>query len=197
MRDLTRDFLKQDPLLVNALAHQLLRIDANVRSHAGVALAGGALRDTYFGLKAPKDLDFAFYSMTSRELDEVVRLYVARCPGDVAVEDITADSEQYEGEVAANRILRVLHITETNGAISTEMDWILYDRDTLEGVTSEFDYNLNSFAMYYDEDFTLHIEWQGVAPWGVCTRNPSAVISPEREARFIELARQIDWEYVA
>lgn len=190
MRDLTESFCLLHGPAVRAMAAQLLRIDANVRSHHGVALAGGALRDTYFRTKVPKDLDFAFYGMTHGDLLEVIRRYRARYPSTV-FEDITADAAEYEQEVTDLRILSVWRVTDGD----TVMDWIQYNANTLAEATAMFDYNLNRFAMYYNEDFSLRIEWQA-EDWGVCTRNPSSCITQEREERFREMARFLDWEYI-
>lgn len=188
MRDLTEEFCKKYPVAVRAFAARLLQIDSNMRACHGVALAGGALRDTYFETKIPKDLDFAFYGMGVSDLLEVVRQYRARVPGAVTFEDITAQGDEYEEEIGAQRIKAVIRVTEGD----LVMDWILYNADTLQEVTAMFDYNLNRFAMYYDEYFTLHVEWQA-EDWGACTRNWDAHVNDDRANRFRDLAESIGW----
>lgn len=188
MRDLTEVFSKAHPIATRAFAAILLRIDANVRSHHGVALAGGALRDTYFETKIPKDLDFAFYGMDEVDMWEVVRQYADRNPGARFV-DITERGAEYEQEIEDQRIKLVFRVNEGDQV----MDWILYNAATLQEVTAMFDYNLNRFAMFYDENFSLHVQWQAEG-WGACTRNWDASVTGERAARFHDLAVAIGWE---
>ena len=187
MRDLTKVFSETYPIATRAFASILLRIDANVRSHHGVALAGGALRDTYFETKIPKDLDFAFYGMDEADMLEVVRQYADRNPGARFV-DITERGEEYEQEIEDQRIKMVIRVNEGDQV----MDWILYNAHTLQDVTEMFDYNLNRFVMFYDENFSLHIQWQAEW-WGTCTRNWDANVPAERAQRFAELAESIGW----
>lgn len=195
MRDLTKTLLQNHPEAAGRINQQLLRIAANVGG-GGVALAGGYLRDTLFSLKVPKDWDFAFYGMLPSDMESVLRMYIDRSPYDCTVTDITSDTEGYELEAAAGRIFKVLHIVESApGYEAREMDWILYNANSAAEVMSRLDYCVNKFTAEFDSMFKLNVYWHG-DQWGVCTRNPSAVISPEREARFVELARQIDWEYV-
>lgn len=187
MRDLTEVFSKTHTIATRAFASILLRIDSNVKAEHGVALAGGALRDTYFQTKIPKDLDFAFYGMEAADMWEVVRLYSARYPG-TQFTDITEHGEGYEQEIEDQRIKLVIRVYEGD----LVMDWILYNADTLQEVTAMFDYSLNRFAMFYDENFSLHIQWQAEG-WGACTRNWDASVTGERATRFYRLAVQIGW----
>lgn len=195
MRDLTEEFGKKYPGHTREIAAQLLRIDANLLSHGRVALAGGFIRDLFFGLKQPKDWDFAFVGIEPGELLETLRQYTARSPGRVRAIDKTKDSH-YDEASGGGRIYMVLGVQEELpcGEVR-DMDWILYAADTLPEVAERYDYCLNKFQAFYDENFTLHIHWYG-EEWGVCTRNVDSHIPPEREDRFKEMARFLDWEYV-
>lgn len=185
MRDLTKWFYQNKPEETQAAAALLLSIDANVPAKGGVALAGGYLRDLYFGLQ-PKDMDFAFYGLAVQEFHEAVAMWAARVPGELTWTVFDGD---YNG---ADRIIPAVIKVTLDGR---QMDFILYDCSELEGVMHNLDHSVNEFTMGYDEDFRLWVQHWG--DWGVCTRNANTTCTVERVARMQELARQIDWEYVA
>lgn len=185
MRDLTKWFYQNKPEETQAAAALLLSIDANVLAKGGVALAGGYLRDLYFGHQ-PKDMDFVFYGLTVQEFHAAVDMWARRVPGELSWEVFDGD---YNG---ADRIIPAVIKVVYEGR---EIDFILYDCPKLGGVMHNFDHSVNEFTMGYDKDFRLWIVHHGT--WGVCTRNANTTCTDERAARMQELARQIDWEYVA
>ena len=184
MRDLTKWFYQNKPEETQAAAALLLSIDANVLAKGGVALAGGYLRDLYFGHQ-PKDMDFVFYGLTTNEFVSAFNMWVGR----------TSDELSYEvfGEGDYNGADPIIPMVIKVTYEGRQMDFILYDCPTLEGVMHNFDHSVNEFTMGYDEDFRLWVQHWG--DWGVCTRNANTTCSDERVARMQELARQIDWEY--
>ena len=185
MRDLTKWFYQNKPEETQAAAALLLSIDSNVLAKGGVALAGGYLRDLYFGHQ-PKDMDFVFYGLTVQEFHTAVSMWAGRTLGDMSFEVFAAG---YNG--ADQIIPSVIKVTHEG----RQMDFILYDCPALDGVMLNFDHSVNEFTMGYDEDFRLWVQHWG--DWGVCTRNANTTCTDERVARMQELARQIDWEYVA
>lgn len=187
MRDLTELFCKELTAWVTAQAATLLRIDANLPSPAGVMLAGGSVRDAYFGVKE-KDYDFAFYNCSTDCMLHCLRMFIARSPYEVEYEVF----EQYDG--GDERLITVIKVTELRDGTPYCMDWILYDATTRAEVLELFDHSINAFYMQYDSEFKLSIGHHGV--WGVCTRNANTDCSPERVGRFKEMARVADWEYV-
>lgn len=187
MRDLTKIFHQQAMESTMAASAMLLRIDSNVPARQGVMLAGGWVRDTYFGVK-PKDMDFAFWGMSESDMRQVLHMFVMRSPYDVTV----AEFEQYEGGDA--RLALVIKVTEMQPDGPVDMDWILYRATNPQDVLEAFDHSLNAFYMRYDPDFRLMVGHHG--EWGVCTRNHSVDCSEERADRMREMARIVDWEYV-
>ena len=186
MSDLTKWFYQNKPEEAQAAAALLLSIDANVLAKGGVALAGGYLRDLYFGHQ-PKDMDFVFYGLTTGEFVSAFNMWVGRTSGELSYE--VFGKGDYNG---ADPIIPIV-IKVTYGG--RQMDFILYDCPALDGVMHNFDHSVNEFTMGYDEDFRLWVQHWG--DWGVCTRNANTTCTDERAARMQELARQIDWEYVA
>ena len=185
MRDLTKWFYQNKPEETQAAAALLLSIDANVPAKGGVALAGGYLRDLYFGLQ-PKDMDFVFYGLTSDEFLHAFDMWWRRQPYG------SGTWEVFDGEYnGADRIIPAVIKVTLDGR---QVDFILYDCPELDGVMHNFDHSVNEFTMGYDEDFRLWVQHWG--DWGVCTRNANTTCTDERAARMQELARQIDWEYV-
>jgi hypothetical protein len=187
MRDLIELFMKHNAEWTREQAATLLRIDSCLVQPAGVMLAGGAIRDAYFGVK-PKDFDFVFYNCTSEHVLECLRQFTTRSP--YAVE--TEFFDQYDG--GDGRLIGVIKVTEWRDHVPYCMDWILYRACTRAEVLESFDHSINQFYMQYDSNFSLHIGHHG--EWGVCTRNTGADCSPERVERFKEMARIADWEYV-
>lgn len=185
MRDLTEWFQKNLPVELGQITSQLLQIDANVPHTGGVALAGGYLRDLYFGYQ-PKDMDFVFYGLTEAEFLCAFEMWMARCPGQFEYE---VHGDNYNG-AKDGLIPVVIKVTYEGRA----MDLILYNCDTLTEVLMNFDHSINEFAASYDADFKFTIgHRQG---WGVCTRNANCDLTPERVDRMQEYARRVDWEYV-
>lgn len=187
MRDLAKWFYQNKMEETQAAAALLLSIDANVLAKGGVALAGGYLRDLYFGLE-PKDIDIVFYGLTQEEFMRAFNMWTRRTPGNLTWE-VYGTGDDYNG---ADEIIPVVIKVVYEGR---SIDFILYDCPTLEGVMHNFDHSVNEFTMHYDEDFRLYVQHHGV--WGVCTRNANTTCTDERVARMQELACQIDWEYVA
>lgn len=186
MRDLTKWFYQNKPEETQAAAALLLSINANVPAKGDVALAGGYLRDLYFG-NQPKDMDFVFYGLTVQEFCAAVFRWSGRVPGELSYE--VFGEGDYNG--ADPIIPMVIKVTYEG----RQMDFILYDCPALDGVMHNFDHSVNEFTMGYDADFRLWVQHWG--DWGVCTRNANTTCTDERAARMQELARQIDWEYVA
>ena len=185
MRDLTKWFYQNKPEETQAAAALLLSIDANVLAKGGVALAGGYLRDLYFGLQ-PKDMDFVFYGLTTQEFQAAFSMWANRQTGELTWE--VFGEGDYNG--ADPIVPEVIKVTLDG----REMDFILYDCPVLDGVMHNFDHSVNEFTMGYDEDFRLWVQHWG--DWGICTRNANTTCTDNRVARMQELARQIDWEYV-
>lgn len=187
LTDLTKLLTKEKFKQVQEAASALLRIDANVLATGNVMLAGGWVRDLYFGVE-PKDMDFAFWNMTPEQLFEVMRQYRDRCLWPISFESFDSD---YNG--GDTNLLTVFKLTEHHPDGDRNIDWILYDASTRDDVLCMFDHSLNSFFMQYDEEFSLTIGHVG--EWGVCTRTPNVKCSEERAERMREMARIIDWEY--
>jgi hypothetical protein len=185
MRDLTEWFQKNKPEELGKFSSLLLQLDANVPAQGGVALAGGYLRDLYFG-KAPKDMDFVFYGLNPVQFLAAVTMWFERIPGEFSYEVFDAD---YNGN--DTDILSVVKVTWEGQAI----DLILYNSNSITGALQRFDHSLNEFYATYDSDFRLRVGHRD--GWGVCTRNPYVDLTQERVDRMREYARYIDWEYVA
>lgn len=185
MRDLTKWFYQNKPEETQAAAALLLSIDANVLAKGGVALAGGYLRDLYFGHQ-PKDMDFVFYGLTVQEFHAAVSMWAARVPGELTWTVFDGD---YNG---ADRIIPAVIKVVYEGR---EMDFILYDCPTLAGVMYNFDHTVNMFSARYNSEYKFELLYHS-REWGVCTRNANTTCTDERAARMQELSRQIDWEYV-
>lgn len=187
MRDLTELFCKELTVWTQQQAATLLRIDACLLAGRGVMLAGGAVRDAYFGVKE-KDYDFVFYNATEQDMLTCLQQFKGRSPYEVEYEVFP----QYDG--GDERIITVVKVTEWRGPTPYCMDWILYRAKTYTEVLEAFDHTINAFYMKYDPEFHLHVGHHG--EWGVCTHNAETDCSPERVERFKEMARIADWEYV-
>lgn len=186
MRDLTKWFYQNKPEETQAASALLLSIDANVLATGGVALAGGYLRDLYFGMP-PKDMDFVFYGMSVQEFHTAVDMTLRRMSGGVTWE-VFGEGTYNGADPIIPEVVKVRH----NGR---EHDFILYDCPTLAGVMRNFDHSLNEFTAGFDTEYKFTVQHHG--EWCVCTRNANTTCTDERAARMQELARQIDWEYVA
>lgn len=189
LTDLTKRLCKEKHEQVRAAAATLLRIDANVLASCNVMLAGGWVRDLFFGVQ-PKDMDFAFWNATPEQLYEVLRMYRDRAPYPISFESFESD---YNG--GDMNLLTVFKLTEHRPDGDVQIDWILYNASTRAEVLGMFDHSINAFFMEYDEDFVLTIGHYG--EWGACTRNAGVKCSEERAARMAEMARIVDWEYHA
>lgn len=185
MRDLTELFCKELTSATTKMAGMLLSIDANVRSHGGVALAGGWVRDLYFGV-TPKDMDFVFWGLTVPEFHEAFQMWQRRNPGEFSY-------EVYDDDYNGARDGQIDCVIKINYE-GQQMDWILYAANNLTEVLRGFDHSLNEFYAVYDSDFRLSIGHRD--GWGVCTRNQETTVTPERVGRMKEMARLADWEYV-
>lgn len=189
MHDLTKWFWQNHPAATPKLTSRLLQLGANVPAHGGVALAGGYLRDLYFGY-VPKDMDFVFYGLTPDEFLRAVQMWLARtAPGEVSVLADYGNGDDYNGakDAAIPCVIKV----EWGGE---PVDLILYNANTLTEVLTGFDHSINEFAANFDSEFTLTIGHHGGL--GVCTRNADADLTQERVERMQEYARRVDWEYV-
>lgn len=187
MRDLTKWFLQNKPEVTGEISRLLLSIAANVPAYGGVALVGGYLRDVYFGYPA-KDKDFVFYGLSVAEFKTAFDMWMRRLPHGSATWEVFG--EDYNG--AEQTLIPCVIKVNLDGS---EIDFILYNVQSLTEVLTNFDHSLNEFSAVYDSEFRFSIAHrQG---WGVCTRNANTTCTDERAARMQELARQIDWEYVA
>jgi hypothetical protein len=187
MLNLTKIFQKEAYELTRTAAATLLRVDSCVLHSGNAMLAGGWVRDVYFGVK-PKDMDFAFWNMSPEQLFAVMRQYRDRSPYPISFEEFASD---YNG--GDSNLLTVFKLTEHRPDGDVQIDWILYGASTRDEVLGMFDHSINAFFMEYSDEFELTVGYVG--EWGVCTRNPGVKCSDERADRMREMARIVDWEY--
>jgi|SRR5690554_3592795 len=146
----------------------LLKIDAEVALPNTCALAGGVMRD-YIYDTTPRDIDVVLAGPDwhdPSEIEDFIYRLQAREVGKVV-----SIHHQYTHDLADERLICVvkMDLPEQVGAGFPTVDLLFYDTDKWDSAVEMFDFNLNQYVGWYDEDFKFHAEYLGDSP-GILTR---------------------------
>lgn len=161
----------------------------------GVALVGGAVRDTYFKRKHPSDFDIAVWDLLSSNMVEVVLEDAGYTLDRIDVAG-KYDSESNSGD----DLDKYEWIAQFSHPIYGDVDVLCFGQrtKTLADVLSQFDFNINQFAVQFDD---ISISEVQTAYYGGTTslaaeillRLPGSTANRERTDHIIEIAESVDW----
>lgn len=161
----------------------------------GVALVGGAVRDTYFKRKHPSDYDIAVWDVLSSNLIEV------------ALEDAGYELDRmdvagvYESECnSGDGLDKYEWIAQFSHPVYGDVDVLCYTRHTtcLKDVLDKFDFNINQFAVQFDDISISEVQtayYGGTASLAaeILLRLPGSTANRERTDHIIEIAESVGW----
>ena len=164
----------------------------------GVALVGGAVRDTYFKQegKHPNDYDIAVW-------DDVISAGLIESAMENAgyVLDRTDVSGEYDSECNSGDDLEKYYwISQYSHPIYGDVDVLSFAgrTKTLQEVLDQFDFNINQFAVQFDDIEISEVQtaYYGGAQSLACElllRLPGSTANRERTDHIIEIAESVGW----
>lgn len=163
----------------------------------GVALVGGAVRDTYFKRKEPSDYDIAVWG--DMFAANTVEVALEAAGYELARMDIASEYD-LEANPGGDDLSKYYWISQFSHPVYSDVDVLSFGgrTKTLEDVLNQFDFNINQFAVQFDD---ISISEVQTAYYGGTTslaaeillRLPMSTANRERTDHIIEIAESVGW----
>lgn len=157
----------------------------------GLALAGGAVRDTALGLGEPSDHDIIVFDFNPGRLPELLDNIIREL--DIAGYDLVQldDDESYADA-------RVVAVAQFKHAVYPDLDVLFHPDDTsVQSVLQKHDYNINNYVVVVDDIADSERQtayYVGEAPQGILYRQLyQESISFDRQAHIVAIADKAGW----
>lgn len=164
----------------------------------GVALAGGAVRDTYF--KRPvKDHDIVIWGLDPALLHNLK--HEMGWVGYELVSEHISDPEYGTGDCADGRYERILkykYIASLHNQLPDVDVLIFHERfGSLGEILDVHDHNINQFAVTMDDPARSHVQtayYLASAEYGTLRFNNAQTCAIERRERMVQYALDVGWK---
>lgn len=162
----------------------------------GVALAGGAVRDTYF--KRPvKDHDIVIWGLDPALLGDLK--HEMELAGYVLESEHVSDPEYGTGDCADGRYERIIKYTDNTFPGHPDVDVLIFNDNfgSLAEILDVHDHNINQFAVTLDDPAKSHVQTAFIlasAEYGTLRFNNAQTCTIERRERMVQYALDVGWK---
>lgn len=162
----------------------------------GVALAGGAVRDTYFK-RSVKDHDIAVWGLDSTYTGDIRA--TMEWAGYEVVSEHVSDPEYGTGDCADGRYERIIKFSYVGPTLYPDVDVLIFNSSfgSLAEILDVHDHNINQFAVTMDDPVLSHVQtafFLASAEYGTLRFNNAQTCAIERRERMVQYALDVGWK---